>query len=53
MKESSPEMVTERKFKPDDTMDLYRARLVAHGFAQIPGIDYTGTYAPVVKMQTL
>lgn len=31
----------------------YRARLVAQGFSQIPGVDFFETYAPVAKMATM
>jgi hypothetical protein len=30
----------------------YKARLVAQGFSQRPGLDYDDTYAPVSKLQT-
>ncbi len=31
----------------------YKARLVAQGFAQIFGLDFTETFAPVVRLETL
>ena len=36
--------------KKDST---YRARLVARGYTQIPGVDYTENYAPVMQDATL
>jgi hypothetical protein len=32
---------------------VYRARLVAKGFSQIPGVDFTENYAPVLTDETL
>ena len=37
---------------PDNTRK-YKARLVAQGYTQIPGIDFKLTYAPVCKYATL
>jgi Reverse transcriptase (RNA-dependent DNA polymerase) len=31
----------------------YKARLVAQGFSQVPGIDYFDTYAPVAKLPSI
>lgn len=33
-------------------IDKYKARLVARGFTQIHGVDYTETYAPVARLST-
>ncbi|XRB16665.1 retrovirus-related Pol polyprotein [Pseudoscourfieldia marina] len=37
----------------DGSIARYKARLVAQGFSQIHGVDYSETYAPVVQYQTL
>lgn len=41
------------KRKPSGEIDRYRARLVARGFSQVEGIDYSETYAPVANMPTV
>ena len=38
------------KSKANGSIDKYKARLVACGFLQVPGLNYTDTYAPVVHM---
>jgi histone deacetylase 1/2 len=41
------------KRKADDTIDSYKAHLVAKGYKQQYGIDYEDTFGPVVKAATI
>ena len=45
-------MVFSIKIDPDGNR-LYKARWVAKGFSQKPGINYDDTYAPTMRMPTL
>ncbi|KAI0995269.1 hypothetical protein K3495_g12913 [Podosphaera aphanis] len=41
------------KYKADGTFERLKARLVARGFTQQYGVDYTETFAPTVQMATM
>ena len=41
------------KKKADGSIERYRGRVVAKGFAQRPGFDYTETFAPTAKWASL
>ena len=41
------------KLKTDGSIDRYKARLVAHGFRQRPGLDYNETTAPVARSSSV
>jgi hypothetical protein len=41
------------KYKPDGSIECYKARLVAQGYTQIEGLDYTETFTPVAKLTTV
>ena len=41
------------KYKEDGSIERYKAKLVAKGYTQTYGIDYTDTFALVAKINTI
>ena len=49
----STKMVYKLKLKDNGTLDKYKARLVARGFTQVYGIDYSDSFSPTPSLTTL
>jgi hypothetical protein len=45
--------VYEFKINESGGPPIYKARLIAQGFLQVPFVDYGATFAPVVKSITI
>lgn len=45
--------VFKTKYRADGSIERYKARIVAKGYAQRPGLDFTETFAPVAKLASI
>ena len=41
------------KYGESGKIDRFKCRVVAQGFSQIPGTDYSETFAPVARFGTI
>lgn len=41
------------KYRPDGSIERHKARLVAQGFSQTPGLDFFDTFSHVIKPSTV
>ena len=45
--------IFKKKTDIDGNVTVYKARLVAKGFRQVQGVDYDGTFSPVVMLKSI
>jgi Reverse transcriptase (RNA-dependent DNA polymerase) len=46
-------VVFDLKFTPNSIVDRFKARLVAQGFSQRVGEDFTETFSPTIRAESL
>jgi hypothetical protein len=46
-------MGLQNQYKPDGSIEHYKALLVAKGYTQIEGVDFHETFAPVANLVTV
>ncbi|MCO5560687.1 hypothetical protein L7F22_014304 [Adiantum nelumboides] len=44
--------ILRKKLHVDGSVSRYKARLLARGFSQVPGMDYGETFLPVLRITT-
>jgi hypothetical protein len=45
--------IYKKKTNMDGNVHIHKARLVAKGFRQVQGVDYDGTFSPVVMLKSI